>query len=152
MPSFRSTYNILTKYDEDEVFNENWMDSDTIILPPKTEWTYDREMIVEDVDIWEIIYEASGGIGVYAAWAPFAEFYMLTTGNDMRNGIRYVNTIPYYNRLIETFYGPGAQDRLFKRAKELGITLPVYKSWVEPQDMWLHTPVPKEEKKIIFIK
>ncbi len=78
MPQFRTTYNILTKSDEDELFDPNWMDSDKIILPPRVEWDYSRELQIEDVNIWEIIYQQGGGIGLYAAWDPFAEFYMLT--------------------------------------------------------------------------
>ena len=138
MPQFRSTYNILTKYDEDEVHDSNWFDSDKMILPPKTNWDYGREMQIEDVDIWEIINEQSDGVGVYAAWAPYAEFYMLTTGNDYKNETRYVRGTPYYHRQIETFYGPGAQKKLYRRCKELGINLSVYNTYVEKEDMWLH--------------
>jgi len=140
MPLFKSTYNILKKIDEDEVFNTNWMDSDKLILPPKTEWTYDREMQIEDVDIWEQLAYSSqhGSVGVYASWAPYAEFYLITTGLDYRNGARYVNGTPYWDRTFETFYGPGAQQKVYKRAKELGIDLQVHKTWVEPDKMWLH--------------
>ena len=133
MPLFKSTYNILKKQDEDEVFNPNWMDSDKIVLPPTKKWDYKREMDIEDVDIWEIIYEASGGLGVYAAWAPYAEFYMLTTGwKPLREG-QTVN-----DRFIETYYGQGAQPKVLRRARELDIPLQTFKTWVEPEDMWLY--------------
>jgi hypothetical protein len=138
MPFFKSTYNILTKQDENEVFNVNWMDSDKLVLPPNPKWDYSRELTVEDIDIWEVIYESSGGWGVYAAWCPYAEFYLITTGLDYRNGARYVNGTPYWDRTFETFYGPGAQQKVYKRAKELGIDLQVYNTWVEPDKMWLH--------------
>ena len=57
MPFFKSTHNILVKVDEDEVFNENWMDSDSVVTPPTRKWSYDRDMQIEDVDIWEVLYE-----------------------------------------------------------------------------------------------
>lgn len=133
MPFFKSTYNILKRPDEDEVFNPNWMDSNTLVLPPKTDWTYDREMRIEDVDIWEVLYEASGGIGVYAAWCPYAEFYMMTIGwYPLRPG-QQIN-----DRKIEVYYGSNAQVDMFNRARQLGIPLNVKKVWVENDDMWLY--------------
>tara|TARA_B110000977_G_scaffold70769_1_gene96047 strand:+ start:4343 stop:4726 length:384 start_codon:yes stop_codon:yes gene_type:complete len=111
MPFFKTTNNIVT--DHGEHFDENWMDSDTLILPPKDEWTYDRELTIDDIDLWEVIFEDN--FGIYAAYSPHAEFYMI---------------FPFYwvkdqGFEIETFYGVDAADRTWKRAKELGMTLPV---------------------------
>jgi hypothetical protein len=139
MPLFKSTYNILKKQDEDEVFNPAWMDSNELILPPKVDWTYDRDMQVEDVDIWEVLHEQGGGYGVYAAWLPYAEFYMLCKGTDLRNESYCVNGFFYQGREIETFYGQNAQERVYRRAKEIGIELPVFKTWVDQDKMWLYT-------------
>jgi hypothetical protein len=138
MPLFKSTYNILKKSDEDEVFNPSWMDSNKLILPPKTEWTYDREMQIEDVDIWEQLYYETGGIGVYVSWAPYAEFYMITTGLDTNTPPRIINGVPYWDRNIETFYGPGSQHRVMERAKQLGINLHVHTTWIDDADLWLY--------------
>lgn len=140
MPLFKSTYNILTKPDEDEVWNANWMDSDKLVLPPKTAWTYDRELQLEDVDIWEQLAFHSGIIGVYAAWAPYAEFYLITLGNNFSNSPRVINGAVYWDKHYETFYGPGAQQKVYKRAKALGIDLQLHKTWVEPDKLWLHQP------------
>jgi hypothetical protein len=74
MPIFRSTQNIFV--DHGEHYDDNWMDSDRIIVPDTKEWSYDRELRLEDVDLWEVIIEFGGG-GVYASWAPYAEFYMV---------------------------------------------------------------------------
>jgi hypothetical protein len=135
MPFFKSTYNILKKPDEDEVFNPNWMDSNTLILPDYKEWDYGREMTIEDVDIWEVIYEKGGGIGVYASWLPYAEFYMITSGwRPLRLG-QTVN-----DRIIETYYGAGSNEQVRKRAAELGIFLPSTQVWVDSEDMWLYQP------------
>jgi 23S rRNA G2069 N7-methylase RlmK/C1962 C5-methylase RlmI len=67
-----------------------------------------------------------GGFGVYAAWDPYAEFYMLTHPL-------------YYNKDIEVFYGRNANKRIRKRMKELGIPFYTHKAWVEPEDMWLYS-------------
>lgn len=145
MPLFKSTYNILKKVDEDEVFNENWMDSDSLVLPSTQSWDYQRDMRIEDVDIWEVLYEASGGIGVYAAHTPYAEFYMITTGwYPLRD-----NQI-YHDKMIETYYGPNSSKQVYSRAKELNIPLPVYKTWVDDEDLWLFNDA-EQEKKIIII-
>ena len=145
MPIFKSTYNILTKIDEDEVFDPNWMDSDKLVLPPKKPWTYDKEMTIEDVDIWEVLFEHTGGIGVYAAWCPYAEFYLITTGIDKRYGPRYESYdnlgpvgAPYWDRTWEVFYGKGAQQKVLKKCREMGIKLNVYNTWVKDEDLWLY--------------
>ena len=133
MPLFKSTLNILKEPDRDETFNPNWMDSDKLILPPTKVWDYNRDLQIEDIDIWEVIYEASYGKGVYAAWTPYAEFYMVTTGwEPLREGQR-IN-----DRLIETYYGAGAQKKVMQRAKELDIPLSTFISWVNDEDLWLY--------------
>ena len=135
MPLFKSTYNILTNPAEDEVFDPNWMDSDKLVLPPKKNWDYKRELTIEDVDIWEILYEGSYGLGLYAAWSPYAEFYMMTTGWKPMVKERIAN-----ERKIETFYGPQAQQKIIKRIKELNLDIRVkfYDTWVDEEDMWIH--------------
>ncbi len=141
MPFFKSTYNILKKPDEDEVFDPNWMNSNKLVLPPKKEWDYSRELTIEDVDIWEVLVENGGGVGVYAAWYPYAEFYLITTGGNYKyQWTSYLNEKPfnYNDKFWETYYGSGAQEKVIKRAKELNLILPVFKIWVEPEDMWLY--------------
>jgi len=121
---FKSTQNIFKDFGE--VFESKWMDSNKIETPPNPAWDYSRELQIEDVDIWEVIYEQGGGFGVYASWCPYAEFYLVRTGwwnvpND-----------------IETYYGVGAQASVQKRMKELGLNPVINKHWVEPEDMWLY--------------
>jgi hypothetical protein len=127
MPFFKTTYNILTNSEEDELFNENWMDSNTLTLPPKINWDYKREMILEDVDIWEVIYQQSGGLGLYAAWSPYAEFYMITQ-----------DLFKIKNNSLEFFYGKKASEKAYKRAVQLGIPVHINKVWVEDDDLWLY--------------
>jgi hypothetical protein len=76
---------------------------------------------------------------------------MLTTGLDFKNEARWIDGIPYQDRIIETFYGQGAQDELLKRCVELNIVLQIHNTWVEPEEMWLFSPRPPEDKKIIVI-
>lgn len=121
---FKSTQNIFKDFGE--VFESKWMDSNKLETPPNPEWDYSRELNIEDVDIWEVIYEQGGGIGVYAAWCPYAEFYLVRSGwwnipND-----------------IETYYGPGSDFKVQKRMKELGIPFSTLDKWVEPEEMWLY--------------
>jgi hypothetical protein len=134
VPIFKSTYNILKTPWEDEVFNENWMDSDKLVLPPKKNWDYARPLQIEDVNIWEVIFEIGGGWGLYASWDPYAEFYLLRMGP---NG-------------METYYGPGVQENLKTKLKELNLKFSTNPIWVEPEDMWLYqNPEPKSNTLIL---
>ena len=134
MPVFKTTVNILKITEEDELYNINHLDRADIFLPPTSNWDYNREMQIEDVDIWEVIYESSGGLGVYAAWAPYAEFYLITTG--WKNLI--LSEIPQNDKKIETYYGPGAQKNVLLRAKQLNIPINLHKTWVNDEQMWLY--------------
>lgn len=127
MPRFKSTQNIFK--DMGEVYDENWLNKNTVTYPPKTDWDYKREMQIEDVDIWEVIYEQGGAVGAYASWSPYAEFYMVRVG--------WVKEAQGYG--VETYYGPNAQKKVYKRMKEMGINLSLSKVWVDPQDMYLYS-------------
>ena len=125
MNQFRTTSGIFnTTLGKEIYFNDNWMDSDIIITPPKTNWSYSRELTIEDIDLWEIIWESSFA-GVYAAWSPYAEFYLITT--------------PFEEQPIEVYYGSGAQEKVQKKLNELGAGVATYSIWVEPEDMWLYS-------------
>lgn len=88
MPIFKSNKNVFVDFGE--YYDPNWMDSNVIVLPDTKEWSYDRELQIEDVDLWEVISEFSGG-GVYVSWSPYAEFYMVV--------------LPEWAGGIKTFYG-----------------------------------------------
>lgn len=122
MPFFKTTYNIYV--DHGEYFDPNWMDSDTLVLPPRTYWDYKKEMKIEDVNLWEVIGE--NGFGIYASWDPYAEFYLIKP--------------PYWEQKLdfETYYGRGALKKVKKRMKEINFAIPNVKYWVDPNDMWLY--------------
>lgn len=122
MPFFKSNANIFK--DNGEYFEQKWMDSDTPFLPPTKEWTYDRELQIDDIDLWEVIHE--GDFGIYAAWSPHAEYYMI---------------VPFWWKMdqgysIETFYGADAAAKVWKRANDLGIKLPILDYWMD-DDVYL---------------
>lgn len=124
MPFFKTTENILLN--NGEYFDPNWMDSNTLILPPSKKWDYSRELQIEDIDIWEVIYISGGGNGVYAAWQPYAEFYLITDGNYFTGQIS-----------LTTFYGKNAEKKVVEEMKKRNILFSTNKRWVENEDMWL---------------
>ena len=134
---FKSTQNIFV--DLGEVFDENWMNSNTVILPPNPKWDYSRELRVEDVDIWEVICEQGGAVGVYAAWCPYAEFYLIRVGFDAESK----------GHGFETYYGQGAQKLVQKRIKELGLYVESNSLWVDDEDMWLYSQESKSNTLIL---
>lgn len=103
MPRFKSTQNILK--DNLEVYDDNWSDKPFLELPPHPKWDDKRPLQVEDIDIWEVISEMSGPTGIYAAWMPYAEFYMI-----VKQG-----------KIDSTYYGINSDKYAAKRAEELNI-------------------------------
>jgi hypothetical protein len=124
---FKTTQNILK--DSNEVFDSSWDSIKEIWLPPTYDWDYSRELQIEDVDIWEVIYEQSGGVGVYAAWCPYAEFYIIRVGWKLE--------LKGYG--IETYYGPGSMKKVQKRMTELKIPFGLNKIWVDSDQMHLYS-------------
>jgi hypothetical protein len=106
MPRFKTTEQILKG--TDEYFDENWMDSPFLQLPEYSSWDYSRPLQIEDIDIWEVITEMSGPTGLYAAWLPYAEFYMIIVRRNIDS----------------TYYGKGSDEHASKRCDELGIPYP----------------------------
>jgi len=93
--------------------------------PPRLDWNYSRPLKISDIEVWEEIYRQPGNVGIYAAWSPYAEFYILI--HEL-----FFN----FNQGIETFSGERAMSDIIKRSKEFDIDLPVNKVWM---NSW-HTP------------
>mgnify|MGYP003981185943 CR=1 FL=1 len=127
MPFYKTTKNIFVDFDEH--FDANWMDTDEVFIPANDKWDYSRELTINDVDLWETIWE--GELGIYAAYQPFAEFYMAKFPLDWLS--ENPTSLPYV-----TFYGPNAQTEIFKLAQQWGIKLPLNQLWVEDNEMWLY--------------
>lgn len=103
MPRFKTTNQILKV--KEEFFNLNWTDKPFIDLPPIVYWDYKRDLKIEDIDIWEVIWESGGGNGVYASWMPYAEFYIIVISD----------------KVDSTYYGKGSDKYAAKRLDELKI-------------------------------
>ena len=124
MPQFRETSAIFTDQ-KTNIFDKDWdIVNKPAFFPPNSDWDYQRDMMIEDVNIWEVILEQSSGPSLYAAWDPYAEFYMIVDQVAMS---------------VEYFYGSKSSQKVFKRMKDLGQNLSVSKAWVEPEDMWLYS-------------
>lgn len=68
-------------------------------IPPTFNWNGLHPLRVEDVDIWEVILENSRlGIGIYAAWCPYDELYIVTQ----------------HQKITHEFYGFKANEELEK--------------------------------------
>lgn len=123
---FKTTQNIFKDFSE--FLDHTFIDSDKKILPETKQWDYMRPMKFEDVDIWEVLYEQGGGVGIYAAWSPYAEFYMIRVGWFLEK----------QGYGAEIYYGPGSMKKVIERAKELNIPLSHNEIWVESDDLWLY--------------
>jgi hypothetical protein len=87
-------------------------------------------MTIDDVDFWETVFESSG-CAVYAAYSPYAEFYLIKT--PPKGHLLIGQWAPF-----ETYYGQGAMHRVIRRMKELEVPTHLTKYWVDPQDLWLY--------------
>lgn len=102
------------------IFNNPWSkalediakNSPTTSLPEKEKWNKDTPMTINDVKLWEQIYYSAGDVGIYAAWDPYDELYIIVHN-------LFINT----NFGIEVFSGNNAADDVWNRARELGIEL-----------------------------
>ena len=84
------------------------MDKTFLDLPPSPMWDNSRQLNPEDIDLWEVITEMSGPTGIYAAWLPYADFYMIVSNGSIDS----------------TYYGKGSDLYAAKRCEELGIPYP----------------------------
>lgn len=108
MPMFRTTNQI---FKGGLVFDENWLDvpeGQNDYPMPDGFWTSKKEIKVEDVDFWEVIQESGGGNGIYAAYQPYAEIYL----------VRHNDT------LVEVFSGKNANLRAEAFCISKGINYP----------------------------
>jgi len=111
MPIFKKTSDI-----------QPWADDtayQTQSLPLKEEWLTTRLPSFSDIDTWEQIYYQPGNVGIYAAWSPYVELFIIT--HDL-----------FLDQLagIEIFSGGDASENAKNRAKQLGIIVPTNTVWV----------------------
>ena len=125
MPRWKTTENILHLSKDGEYFDENWMNYDRIwqYAPKEIPWDGDRPIRFEDVDLWEVITEMSGPIGVYAAYMPYAEYYVVTA----------------HWKVVAEFEGPRANERLEAFLKENNIPYPYTPNAPDPKTWQVDT-------------
>jgi hypothetical protein len=111
MPVFKTTNEILT--------NRWEVGQETIDLPRRYEWIKSRTVEFSDITTWEQIYFQPGNIGIYAAWSPYVEMYVIT-----------YNLLNYYT----VYFGEDAGKAVFQTADKLGVTLPINQVWVPQND------------------
>jgi hypothetical protein len=106
----------------EEILHNPWISSTEPVsadLPARVEWPYKTELMFEEVRLWEQIYCQHGNISVYAAWDPYAEFYILV-----------YNLFANEPQGIKRFYGIDAAQRLQEELKKFEIFLPENRVWV----------------------
>lgn len=121
MPRWKTTENILYLNKQGEYFDENWMNYDSIYqyLPPNPPWNENRLIKFEDVDIWEVIAEWSGLSGIYAAWSPYAHYFVVMN----------------YWKIVAEFWGIEGEKQLHKHMKENNIPFSLNKIWVNEEEI-----------------
>jgi hypothetical protein len=108
MPRFKTKYNVFDNFDE--LFSKELADANNGVYVPET-WDWDglTQVAVDDVIIWECLFEQSGPSGIYAAWAPYEEFYIVTEKRTV----------------IKEFFGKSAKSMLDKYCVANNIPVPV---------------------------
>lgn len=81
-------------------------------------WQSPQEITLDDVTFWEQLYFQPGNMGIYVAWSPYAEFYMVVH-----------NLYSYAARGILTFTGNSAHEQLQNYVIPLQINLTVRRVW-----------------------
>jgi hypothetical protein len=114
---FKSTYQILNNPWKKDILN---VDHNPKMVPPSNPWIQDKQITIDDVKIWEQIYYMPGNIGVYAAWDPFDDFYIIV-----------YNLFSNQSHGIETFSGPDAATKISKKLSNLGIDIPTKTIWIK---------------------
>jgi hypothetical protein len=109
----------------ENILNSPWhsgiFDPQIKSLPVSEPWKDTRTPTIDDIDIWEELHFEEGNLGVYAAWHPHTEFYIIT-----------YNLFMGMQKGIEKFFGPDAVDQVINRCKDLGVTLESKQIWVDP--------------------
>jgi hypothetical protein len=118
MPQFRTTVEILNRDWDNSAKSEqaySWSN-----LPRQIHWNKDRAPTIEDIETWEEIYYQCGSLGIYGAWSPYVELYVIVHCFYSKK-----------DKGIEMYYGPNAGQQVKERAKLFGIDLPINKIWVD---------------------
>jgi hypothetical protein len=78
---------------------------------------------INNVKLWEQIFYKKNYAGIYAAWSPYVEFYILVYEPLIGTEYSY-----------ETFFGANKNKELISKAKRLNIDLKEQFMWVDNLD------------------
>lgn len=119
MPRWKTTQSLLS--DDREYFDENWMNYESIdqYSPKGKIWNEKRKIQFQDVDLWEIISEWGGPGGIYAAWSPYAHYFIVI----------------HNYQLVHEFWGISGEKELQKFMKKNNIPFSKNKVWIEDCEM-----------------
>ena len=134
MPRWKTTENILHLSKDGEFFDENWMNYTSIdqYMPPNPPWEQKRLIKFEDVDLWEVIWERGGPLGIYAAWCPYAPYFVVLNKWSV----------------VAEFWGIEGEKLLHKYMIENDIPISLNKIWVEEDNISSYTN--NTDNKLIF--
>jgi hypothetical protein len=113
MPIFKKTTEILSK-----PWNDNFLNQ-VHELPRKEEWLKSSPATFDDIDTWEQIYYQPGNVGIYAAWSPYVELFIIVHDLFLSQSVG-----------VEVFSGDNASENTKYRANRLGIVIPTNTVWV----------------------
>lgn len=107
----------------DTIFENSWNyipHDNTVSLPPQESWNENTDIKLDDIKIWEQIYFEPGNVGVYAAWNPYVEFYMITFNCFLKD-----------KKYIEIYQGSNSANEVLGRLKDFGINLDYQEIWID---------------------
>ena len=108
MPVFKTLPNILISSWEPTIESKFCLSKTVSVLPDKK---LSQEIkSIKDIELWEQIHHQIGNFGIYAAWSPYAEIYII---------VYYM-----FSKLpggIEVYYDP---EEVYQKARTLGVALP----------------------------
>lgn len=109
MPTFNNTLDIITN-----PWNKDFSKSNRSarMLPSYKKWVEDKNPQVADIILWEQLYYEAGNVGIYAAFNPYVDYYIIAYNLFFDSDYRF-----------EEFVGPNATQECYDRAVELGISL-----------------------------
>jgi hypothetical protein len=101
-----------------DIKNNSWSqrnyDKNFLLTPPSDPWNLNSDPDLEDIRVWEEIYYDPGIIGVYAAWDPYCEFYIIDYPFIKDTDKRFLK-----------FYGFESSDKIQKILKKYNIEIPL---------------------------
>lgn len=92
----------------------NYIPNTSSPIPLYEEWDYSVPIKLTDIKVWEQLYHDPGNIGLFAAWSPYIEFYILMYYPFLNSG----------NGII-TYYGKDACYDVAAVMREISVNFEV---------------------------